>query len=152
MCYTSLCTVNQDLLKSGRNGPLAHPLAPLTRSLAPHCSLVSRSAALNHSLAHSFLSWDSWISEVQFSWCPESLLLLRFGVPFILFSSQVFGPRPAAPAVPPSASTSNSARFQFSSGPEEPTASHVSVVHVTVPAKHLSDNTLAVNQYSCSTL
>ena len=49
---------------------LAPSLAPLTRSLASHCSL--RSSVPLRSLTHSLLnSWDSGI--FQFSRCPESL-------------------------------------------------------------------------------
>ena len=52
------------------NEPLAHPLihllAPLTHSLAPHCSLRSRAAAFVRSLV------GQWNIFVQFSMCPES--------------------------------------------------------------------------------
>ena len=67
------------------NGPLAHPLArslaPLTRSLAPHCSLRSRAPlrSLVRSLAHSLAPElvGQWNIFVQFSRCPESLCIMR---------------------------------------------------------------------------
>ena len=67
-------TKNRDV----SNGhPLARSLAPLTRSLAPQCSIRSRDSlrSLLRSLAHSLdpelvIQWNIFI---QFSKCPESL-------------------------------------------------------------------------------
>ena len=68
------------------NGPLAHPLAgslaPLTRSLAPHCLLRSRASlrllvrSFTHSLAPELVGQQNIF--VQFWRCFESLCSIRF--------------------------------------------------------------------------
>ena len=73
---------NRDVSTGPLACPFARSLAPLTRLLAPHCSLRSRAPlrSLVRSLAHSLAPElvGQWNIFVQFSRCPESLCTLSF--------------------------------------------------------------------------